>query len=104
MTLNRSVAPPFRPVRDVKLVEATHHRLANGVAVHCIRAGKQPVVGIDIVFRRGGTKHGQHPGACFFTLKMLSEGTRHHSAYEISNTIDAHGAYLQLSPGADRSS
>ncbi len=104
MTLDRFIAPPFRPVREVKLVEATHHHLSNGVPVHCIRAGQQPVVGIDIVFRRGGTKYEQQPGACFFALKMLSEGTRHHSAYQISSAIDARGAYLQLSPGVDRSS
>ena len=104
MVLDRSVAPPSRPIRHVDLIEATTHFLSNGVPVHVIRAGKQPVVGIEIVFRRGGIKHETQPAACFFAIKMLSEGTRQRTAYQVSTLVDSRGAYLQCSPGVDRSS
>ena len=104
MILDRSIAPPSRPVQHVDLIEATTHALSNGVPVHIIRAGKQPVVGIEIVFRHGGIKHEQQDATCFFAVKMLGEGTRHRTAYELSSLVDSLGAYLQLSPGVDRSS
>ena len=81
MVLDRSVAPPSQSIRHVDLIEATTHHLSNGVPVHIIRAGKQPVVGIEIVFRRGGIKHETQHGACFFTIKMLGRG--HSSAHGI---------------------
>lgn len=104
MVIDRSVAPPSQPIRQIDLVEATTHHLPNGVPVHSIRAGKQPILGIEVIFRQGGIKHESQDGACFLTLKMLSEGTRHRSAYQISQLIDSVGAYLRLSPGTDRSS
>ena len=104
MVLDRSVAPPSQPIRHVDLAEATTHRLSNGVPVHIIRAGKQPVVGIEIVFRQGGIKHETQHAACFFAIKMLGEGTHQRTAYQLSNLIDSRGAYLQCSPGVDRSS
>ncbi len=78
--------------------------MPNGVPVHIIRAGKQPVVSIEVIFRRGGIKHETHDAACFFALKMLSEGTQSRTAYQVSNLVDSLGAYLQLSPGLDNSS
>ena len=104
MVLDRSVAPPAQSIQHVDLIEATTHYLSNGVPVHIIRAGKQPVVGIEIVFRQGGIKHESRDASCFFALKMLSEGTRYRNAYQLSNFVDSFGAYLQLAPGLDRSS
>lgn len=72
--------------------------------MHVVQAGQQPVLGIEIIFRRGGIKHEEQDAACFFALKMLSEGTHLRTAYQISNFVDSLGAYLQLSPGLDRSS
>ena len=72
--------------------------------MHVIRAGKQPVVGIELVFRRGGIKHEHQNASCFFAIKMLGEGTRRRSAFQVSSFVDGLGAYLQLAPGLDRSS
>lgn len=103
MILDRSIAPPSRPIREVNLVEAQTRYLANGVPLHVIRAGKQPVVGIELLFRSAGIKHAIKTGTCFFTLKMLAEGTAQKSAYEISEYADKYGAFLQFSPGVDYS-
>ena len=104
MVLDRSVAPPSQPIRHVDLIEATTHVLSNGVPVHIIRAGKQPIIGVEIVFRRGGIKHETQSAACFLTNKMLGEGTHQRTAYQISSLVDSLGAYLQFNPGLDRSS
>lgn len=104
MTLDRSLPPPSQSVNEVNLIEAKTHTLSNGVPVHFIPAGKEPVVGIEILFPRAGTKHEPRAGIGFFTVKMLSEGSRRRSAFAISNFIDSYGAYLQLSPGLDYSS
>ena len=104
MAVDRSVAPPSQPIRHIELVQAVTHHLANGIPLHVVRAGQQPVVGIEIIFLRGGIKHEAQDAACFFALKMLSEGTQVRSAYQISSWVDSLGAYLQLTPGLDHSS
>ncbi len=101
--LDRTIAPPAQPIRQVHLIEAQTQYLANGVPVHVIRAGKQPVVGIELLFKTAGTRQETKPGSCFFTVKMLAEGTASKSAYEISASVDQYGAFLQLSPGIDYS-
>ena len=104
MILNRSVAPPAQAVQHVDFTQATTYYLSNGVPVHVIRAGKQPVLGIELVFRQAGTKHQAQDSAGFFTFKMLGEGTQQRSGSDIYRTVDSLGAFLQLSPGTDYSS
>ncbi len=104
MHLDRSVAPPSQPIRHIELVQAVTHHLPNEVPVHIIRAGQQPVVSIELIFRQGGIKHETRNAACFFALKMLSEGTQSRTAYQVSNSVDSLGAYLQITPGLDYSS
>lgn len=101
MILNRTIAPPSKPVQEVNIVEAQTQYLSNGTPLHVIQAGKQPVVGIELIFKNAGIKHEPRAGVSFFTIKMLSEGTAHRSAFEISEYIDKFGAFLQLLPGVD---
>ena len=103
MALDRKVAPPARPIRHVDFLEAETTLLRNGVPVHIIRSGKQPVVGLELIFRHGGVRHEQKDGAAFFAIKMLSEGTRTKDSDTISYEVDKYGAFLQLSPGLDYS-
>lgn len=104
MILNRSVPPPSQPIRHVQLSQADTHYLSNGVPVHYINAGKEPVVGIELLLPQAGTKHESVPGSSFFAIKMLAEGTQRRTAYSISNLVDSYGAFLQLNPGIDYAS
>jgi len=104
MTLDRKQAPPARPIRHIDFLKAETTTLSNGTPIHIIHAGKQAVIGLELIFRRGGVRHENTNGASFFAMKMLSEGTRTKNSDTISHTIDQHGAYLQLSPGLDFSS
>ncbi|MFP4089683.1 MAG: M16 family metallopeptidase [Cyclobacteriaceae bacterium] len=103
MALDRSVAPPAQAIRQVHFLEAETTRLSNGLPLHMIRSGKQPVVGVEVIFRNGGVRHEEKNGAAYFTVKMLAEGTAHRDVHNISDTIDSLGAFLQLSPGLDYS-
>jgi predicted Zn-dependent peptidase len=85
-------------------MEAETTRLSNGLPVHMIRSGKQPVVGIEVIFPGGGVRFEEKNGAAFFAVKMLSEGTASLSAHAVSDTIDSYGAFLQLIPGLDLAS
>ena len=104
MTLDRSVPPPSQPIRHVQLSQAETHYLSNGVPVYYINAGKEPVVGIELLLPQAGTKHESDLGSSFFAIKMLAEGTQRRTAYSISNLIDSYGAFLQLNPGLDYAS
>ena len=104
MALDRRVAPPAKPIRHVDFARAETIHLKNGIPAHIIRSGKQPVVGLELLFRHGGLRHESQNGAAFFTIKMLSEGTHTRNSDSISHEIDQCGAFLQLSPGLDYSS
>jgi len=104
MIIDRSVPPPSQPIKEVKLAQAQTHYLSNGVPVYYINAGKEPVVGIELLLPNAGTKYEAQPGNSFFTVKMLAEGTQRRSAFSISNFVDSYGAYLQLNPGIDYAS
>jgi predicted Zn-dependent peptidase len=104
MIIDRSVPPPSQPIQEVKLARAQTHYLSNGVPVYYINAGKEPVVGIELLLPNAGTKHEAQSGSSFFAIKMLAEGTQRRTAFSISNFVDSYGAYLQLNPGIDYSS
>ena len=104
MVIDRSIPPPSQPIKEVKLAQAQTHFLSNGVPVYYINAGKEPVIGIELLLPNAGTKYESQPGSSFFTLKMLAEGTQRRTAFSISNFVDSYGAYLQLNPGIDHAS
>ncbi|MEM8964803.1 MAG: pitrilysin family protein [Bacteroidota bacterium] len=104
MVIDRSVPPPSQPISHVHLAEAKTHYLSNGVPVHYINAGKEPVVGIELLLPLAGIKHEPESGIGFFTMKMLAEGTQRRTAYAISNFVDSYGAFLQLNSGLDYAS
>jgi zinc protease len=98
--LDRTVAPPFKKIDKIDIKKAQTTQLSNGLPVHQILAGKQPVTKVEIVLQSGKWFEGQE-GVAFFTGKMISEGTIDKSASEISNFIDQYGAYLEINPGYD---
>lgn len=78
--------------------------LANGLPIHWISVPQQPVMRIECIFNAGSWFENGQPGAAFFTLKMLSEGTSRRSSAEISEYVDRFGAFLELNSGPDRAS
>lgn len=101
MQLDRTIPPDFRTIQTVNFPTPQTVTLDNGQPLYVINVGEQPIVRLEVLFE-AGTWHEQTDGASFFTVKMLSEGTKQHTSAEISNHFDQIGAFVDLSHSPDR--
>lgn len=104
MQLDRTQSPPFQAIHEVRLPAVQSTTLANGLPIHWINVPQQPVMRIECIFNAGAWYENGQPGAAFFAMKMLGEGTSRRSSAEISEYIDRYGAFLELNSGPDRAS
>jgi len=103
MVLDRTQAPEFQAVRDVRLPAYETFTLDNQVPVYLISVKQQPVVRLEIVLD-AGTWYEQTPASAFFAIKMLTEGTKKRSSAQINEYFDRFGAFIELNSGPDRAS
>lgn len=103
MTLNRSIAPEFQPLRELHILPLQTISLQNNAPLHWLGAGDAPVLKLEVLFHVGQA-HESKNGVNQLTIKMLSEGTKTKNASEITNHFDYYGAFLETSAGNDRSS
>lgn len=101
MTLDRTQAPPYRIIKEINFPKAKTIRLDNGLPLHVINIGAQPVLRLECIFETGSWTEEQN-GASYFAIKMLSEGTSSQSSSEISAAFEHIGAFTELSHSADR--
>jgi predicted Zn-dependent peptidase len=103
MILDRTIPPAFKDIEQISIVHANEITLDNGVKVHTLFAGTEKVVRFELIFKAG---HWYEPynGVSYFTTKLLSAGTKNHSAKEIEEKIAFYGAFLDIITGYDRSS
>ena len=101
MLLDRTIAPDFKIINAIHLPETKTHILANGIPLHVINIGEQPVVRLECIFDAGSWQE-KYNGASFFAIKMLSEGTENFSSSEISEAFDKVGAFIDLNNTSDR--
>ena len=104
MLIDRTQSPPFQAITEVRLPAMQSATLANGLPIHWIGIPNQPVMRIECIFNAGVWYENGLPGAAFFAMKMLAEGTTQRSSAEISEYIDRYGAFLELNSGPDRAS
>lgn len=97
---NRSQAPASTPSFSFNIPQA-QSELIGFTPLHIIQAGKQPVVKLEILFRSGGSINDRRKGQAFLTNKMLLHGTSSLSTTEISERLDAFGAFVRLVPSFD---
>jgi len=98
--LDRSAPPKFQTITDFSFKHAITQSLDNGVPMHIIDAGTQPVIRLEIVFAYGKWNENKNQ-ASLFTSKMLLEGTQSKSSAEISEIIDGYGSFIEVTPGVD---
>lgn len=98
--LDRSSPPAFNAISEFNLIQPNSQKLGNGIPIHIINIDQQPVVKLELIIP-AGQWYEPGVGVSFFTIKMLSEGTRQRSAEYISNHFDKYGAFLELNPGLD---
>jgi zinc protease len=102
MLLDRTIAPPFQVIRHINLPAVETLTLDNGLPLHIINIGDQPVVRLECLFE-AGTWYESVPGASYFSTKMLPEGTSNRTSAEISAAFDRVGAFTEMSHTSDRS-
>ncbi len=98
--LDRTVAPPFKQIEGVDVIEAELRQLSNGLPAYYIDAGSQEVLKVEFV-TNAGSLYEPKKGSSFFTAKMLSEGTPKHTSTQIAEAIDFYGAQIEINPGLD---
>ena len=99
---DRTVAPTFKKLQRIQIPRVTSSRLQNGILLNYINAGTQPVCKIELIFLTGKV-HEAKPGISYLTFKMLQEGTRSLSSFQIAEKIELTGSYLGIEPGIEHS-
>lgn len=75
--------------------------LDNGIPMHLLLSGSQPLIRLEIVFE-AGTWYEKKDNTSFFTTKMLSSGTASLTAEQIEQRVAFYGSFLELESGSDR--
>lgn len=99
--LDRTIAPDFKVIQTVNLPAPQTHTLDNGIALHVINIGEQPVVRLECIFEAGNWYENE-PAASYFAVKMLMEGVEGMTSQEISEAFDRVGAFTELTHTSDR--
>jgi zinc protease len=100
--LDRTIGPSFQKISDYTLPEAKTMALDNGIPLHLVLSGTQPVVRLEIIFKTGSWDD-TRPGLAQFTAKMLTEGTQRHTSKKIQEKIAYYGAFIEVSAGMSTS-
>jgi predicted Zn-dependent peptidase len=99
--LDRSQPPVYKSIRNVQITRAESQTLTNGIKLHWLNAGEQPVIRLECVFKASNWQESQK-GVSYFTIKMLNEGTSNRTAQQINEFADQFGAFLEFNHGVDR--
>ncbi len=92
--IDRSIAPGFKPVEQIKLIRAQEYQLDNGIDAYVVNAGEQDLIKIELIFNNvnwDATK----PLQAYTANNLLTEGTSSMSAFQIAEHIDYYGAFIQ---------
>ncbi len=98
--LNRTLAPVYRAIDKISLLQPQHQLLPNGVNLYVLDAADQDLVRIEWIFANS-LYDPQHPLANMATSGMLLEGTASLPAAAIAEQVDFCGAFLQPEYTAD---
>lgn len=100
---NRKKMPPLGSISKLNLAEPEIIHLGNSMEANIIRAGKEEITRIDIVFEAGSAFQDKRLVAGSAN-NLLKEGTRNKSSVDIANILDYHGAYLNTQINKDTAS
>lgn len=94
--LNRTIAPPLKPIEQFDIPQPEKHLLANGIDLYIINMGDSDVMRIDIMFPYGKWDQKKNLSATFAN-QLIKEGAGALSSQQIAEQLDFHGAWLQNS-------
>lgn len=98
--LNRTEAPPFRPIEKISFTHATKLELSNGIPVYTVDAGTQEVTRIEFIFD-AGIRHQPRSLVASGVNDMLDEGTTTRNAEAIAEELDYYGAFIETETAHD---
>lgn len=101
MITDRTQAPPYQIIKKVTIPKADTIPLDNGLLLHVINIGEQPVLRLECLFETGSWME-EVDGTSYFAIKMLIEGTESKSGAELSDAFESMGAFTDFSHSADR--
>ena len=79
-------------------------KLSNGLNVWVVRQSELPIVSMNLVINAGGTlESAEKSGVASMTASMLNQGTKNHSALDISNSLQAIGTQINAGASWDNS-
>lgn len=96
--LDRTQAPAFKAIDRFELLADTRSCLKNNIPLHCISAGEQDVLRVDITFEAGDWQQSK-PLVASVTGNMLLEGSQQFGAAEIAEKLDYLGSHTSVSVG-----
>lgn len=103
MKIDRTTAPAAFELKNIPVIPAKEHLLANGMKLHYINGGSEELMRIEFIFD-AGTNREPKPliaNACNF---LLNAGTSKSSSVELMEQIDFYGAYFQQDVTFDKAS
>ncbi|WP_410220826.1 M16 family metallopeptidase [Pedobacter sp.] len=98
--LNRTQAPAFRQVNNIKFIPPVKQQLANGIDVFILNIGEQDLVRIEFIFENVNWDASK-PLLAMAVNGLINSGTASLSAKEIADKIDYYGAFLQTDFSSD---
>src|SRR6201996_6160982 len=102
MTLDRTQAPEFKAIENIKLIHPEEQELSNGCKIFGFNSGDQELVRIEWIF--GNLRFDPaKPLLNVAVNTMLTEGTSARSASAIADQVDFYGGFLQVDYGYDHS-
>lgn len=100
--INRTIAPAFKQVEHISLIQAEPITLDNGLKTFIVNAGDQDLIRVELIFKNVDWDV-KRPLQAFAVNAMLNDGTSKLSAEEIAEKIDYYGAFLQTDYNFDHS-
>lgn len=93
--INRKIAPEIKDAVDfdIKLKPCEKFTLDNGIPVYVVKSEEQDTLQLELVFPGGSWFETENLVASAANF-LMKNGSSKHSALEINESIDYHGAYL----------
>ncbi len=98
--LNRTIAPAFKTLSSINVVQANHTQLNNGVNFYSVNAGSQELIKLEFIFKAGMYFQ---PASLIAsaTNNLLECGTKSFTANQISDGVDFYGSFLEFTVDQD---
>jgi predicted Zn-dependent peptidase len=103
MILNRTTEPDISIPDTVSFKEVEETILKNNTSLYVLNAGTQDLCRIEVIFKAAEI-HSSIPLVATAVNDLLDSGTKNKTAFEIAESFDYYGAYLQTESNPDYTS